>query len=523
MMVDLDDKIKNTKEKLSKFCLDVVAKLPRFQGSWIARLQDLRERQNKEAAEYLEKSKRPEGNDLALGSLYIYELYFLEDFPKLEKSLFNIYAKQKKKGYDAKENINRYKEFINRASGSFSFGSWQDLGWISSEDKKGKYLPSFIKAYFKDFPREFEHIKLELYHILPSVIIVSFNITFEKEVNKKIESMISSKWHSKITFSSVPWKYGYSMTSSEQEKEKAIYNYVKNLRAKAENFIGKYFKGYFLSNKKNFIASVCPSVEVFNMSELPQGEELDKKTAIDRGFWHSMGFEWYLKPNIFKTDNLLFFSATHGSYDLNYPPRLIILKKGLNTNMHSSIESAIYDEAFYFLQGYANSIVLFELCNKMMDRVGKLRVATGENIFLKRFSPGRFTRLLRLNESIDREIFVLDRLVSEYEHIRKNELEIWKHDQIDAVQLSKSQKKLSDCFLNSIDAYIGLIKKQYDTTQDTFKNYLSGLNLGISYRLQRRILFLTVILVIGLLAQIFLALPQEIRLKIWIKLINIFK
>lgn len=514
------------RERLSKLYLDIAARLPKFEDNWIAHLQDLKERQDKEADEYLASSRRPEGNDLALMSICVYDLYFLEDFAKLEHSVFNIFANQKKIIRQIREDdLGRCKEFINRASGYFSFGSWQDLGWITSEDKMGKYASNFMVAYLRNFPKEFEHIEIQLHHVLPSLIIVSFNITFEKGINEKIESIINTRWKGKVIIASpLPWKYGCSITSSKEEKATALYNYLKGLRGKAEDFLSKYFNGYFLSNKKSSSAPVCPSVDIFSISEISEKEnDLDGAIKSNREFWHSLRFNWNNKYSIFKTANLFFFSASYDSNNLSRPYRLVIVKKGLNTKMYSSIESAAYQEAFYFLIGYTNSIVFFELCNKMMSHVGELRFRVGANVMEKRFFPGRFTSLLRFNENIDKEMFVLNRVVSEYEDMRKNRMAIWKSNQVDTVQLAKSQQKLSDVFLDSIDRHLELIKKQYDTTGEAFKYYLSGLSSKVSYKLQRTVLWLTFILVVGVLVQIFLALPQEMQSKIWQKVVSILR
>ena len=514
---------KYMKERLSQLYLDIASRLPKASENWIANLQELKERQDIQAEEYLAKSRRPEGNDIALNSICIYELYLLEDFGNLERSLLNIYAQHNKRSFPIGNDVKWCRQFIKQASGSFSSGGWQNLGWISSKDKERKSLSSFMMAYLRGFPKEIERMEINLHHILPSVIIVSFNITFEKTVNEEIESMINTKWRGKVILASLlPGRYGYSVTSSKEAKERALYNYLKNLRVKAENFIRKYFSGHFLSDKKKSVRPVCPCIEIFSISEISYGEDdLDERIKSNREFWHSLGFEWHLKYNIFKSDGLFFFSASNDSDNSNHPYRLLIIKKGLNKEIYSSTQGGIYLLTLDFLRGYTNSIGLFELCNKTMRHVGELRLTIGKSLFLNRFFPGRFRTLLRLSESIDREIFVLNRLVSEYEDIRKNRIVLWKCNQLDAVQLSKLQKKLSECFLDSIDRQIDLIKKQYETTNETFKNYLSGLNSKVTYKLQRKVFLLTLILVAGVLVQIFLALPKEIQSKIWIKIVSI--
>lgn len=505
------------KEKISVFYLNVASKVPKFQGGWIARMQDIRQRQIEEAREYFDKSKRPEDNDLSLHSIYLFEIFFLENFAKLEEGLDKIYMKGKKR-YNSQRNIESYKEFMKRATEPFSSGAWINLFAIIPEEKKSKYLAAFARAYLPDFPEEIEYINIELFHILPSVICVGFDVKIVKDVNKDLDNMINRIHFSKLVFSSFfPWgrRFGWTSTSCSTEKRKAIYNYLLSVQIKAERFLSKYFEGYFLS-QSHFSTPCCPSTEVFSISELPEPKEIENKYRQTREFWYSLGFEWFYVSDIF-VDKILYFFNVIFSLGFKSPFRLLLIKKTLKTEMYGSIEGAISCESSYFIREFVNSILFIEICKRMLETLGKLRLAVGKNI-RSRLRMGRFGKLLLLEQEVSRNDYAFNRLLSEYS-LLKDEFKIWKRDQRDIVTLqsivkdshnSKTVVRLSDYFIEIIDRYVILLKKQYKIIGDSLRTYIEGRNIAVSYKLQKWIVILTIVLVLGLI-------PNEV----WIKIINL--
>jgi len=343
---------------------------------------------------------------------------------------------------------------------------------------------------------------------MPGIIMLSFDISFQEDVNNYLDFLINSKHYKKTIFHSFsPEHFGYSFTSSGQEKEKGIHDFFLNLRIKAESFISKYIRGYFLSNSGKE-GPLCPCVEIFSISEFPQTKEtLKEEQRQHRDFWQSLGFELLYDSKIYKSSNLFFLTPTKSSDELSYPYRLIFTKKGTDTRHFESLQTALRYEARDFLQGYIYGISLQELCERMMSNVAKYRITTGKGLFSNRFSFRRFTKLLKLDEGISREIFLINRLILEYEHVKNSKW--WDFSRSEAEQLANSKFKLSNYFLNSIDYHFNLIKNQYNTTSEDLKRYLSGINIKTSYKLQRNILWLTVILVIGLLLQIYISSPEK--------------
>jgi len=497
--------MKIIKENLSKFYLELAGKLPRFQGGWIARLQNTRDMQIKDAEECLKNTKKPDGNDLVFHGLSLYEVYFLEDFNRLRKEFDKIYTESSKRSFDTERYISQYNDFIDRALKGFFCGGWSNLGVIISEENPSRYYGG---VRLEEFPEEIELVTIELFQILPSIIIVKFDIKFKNEVISKLDSLINNRCYGKITFSSFfPWRYGYRHNLADNEKREIIRNYFIDLQALAENFLKNHFRGYFLSKFRKNTKPVCPAIGTFSIADLPIAQdELDAKMQKEHWFWNTIGFTWYDKFNIFQSGEIFFFACSYSLDRSSYPFQILIKKKNLKINGFGDIENAIDYEVSDFLRGYTHPIVLLELFKRILNQVNTFRINIGKGIFYKFIFKSRLSKLLQLDQIVTQERFVFNRLLSDYNYVKS--LGHLGYDIVTATSLKDSKlpnftpKKLFESLLKEIDIYISLTKDQYDTLNTGFKDYLAVKNLQASYKLQRIILWLTFLLLfIGILPE----------------------
>jgi hypothetical protein len=516
--------MKAIKEKLSKLYLESAGKLPRFQGGLISNLQSMRDRQIEDANKCLENTKKPDGNDLVFHSLNLYEAYFLEDFNRLKKDFDGIYTKSSKRSFNTERYVNQYNDFIDKALKDFLSGGWSNLGIIISEENSHNYLGGIR---LQRFPEEIELIQIALFHALPSVIVVQFNIRFKEKIIRKLDALINSKCYGKIVFSTLfPFKWcGHKETFADNEKTKIICDYFTNLRKISEEFIKKYFKGHFLSDSQKIAGPICPAIEIFSISDFPNSEEeIDKKVKTERGFWNTLGFQWYYKFDIFNTEKLFFFNRAHSLSDLEYPFRVLIKKKNLRIDIYGDVENAINCETADFLHGYTHPIILSELFKKILNQVNIFRISIGKGIFSKSFFNPKLSKLLQLDQGVTQERFVFNRLSSEYRYMKS--LNYLARNAETAAGLKDSKlphfksQDLLEALFQEMERYLSLIKDQYETLNTGFKDYLDVKNLQVSYKLQRRIFWLTVFL---LLIAIIQMLPEKKKENMFLKISAIYK
>jgi hypothetical protein len=189
--------------------------------------------------------------------------------------------------------------------------------------------------------------------------------------------------------------------------------------------------------------------------------------------------------------------------------------------MYGDIKNAIDCEVADFLNGYVHPIVLFEVFRKVLNQVNMFRINIGKCISLKVIFKPHLSKLLNIDQGMTQERFVFNRLVSDYQYIKS--LNYFKHNISKALSLKDDkfpkfpQEELLKALLKGIDRNVALVKDQYNTLDKGFKDYVATKNLQANYKLQKRIFWLTIILLFLSLIQ---ALPDDAKKSIFSKLFN---
>jgi hypothetical protein len=187
--------------------------------------------------------------------------------------------------------------------------------------------------------------------------------------------------------------------------------------------------------------------------------------------------------------------------------------------MYGDIENAIDCEVAEFLRGYTHPIVLFELFKNILGQVNTFRINVGKGIFSKSFFNPRLSKLLQLDQGVTQERFIFNRLSSEYKYAKS--LNYLAYDVETAAGLKDSKlphfkpQNLLEVVFQETERYVSLIKDQYETLNVGFKDYLDVKNLQVSYKLQRRIFWLTVFLLLIAMIQM---LPEKKKVDVFSKI-----
>ena len=278
-------------EKLSQPILTFSERHPKIRLKTFSYLRDLREEQIKSANEFLEASKRPSDNDLALHSLFIYDIFFAESFCILEKGLDKIY--QSKSDFFLDREIASYKEFINTTAPSLTtIAAYINLPLLYDAAEHNLW-PNGIR--FGPMPGGIRYIQLRLSRTLPSFIILSAHIIFNNKISEKLDGFINGYFEKKISLRSFRAKrFGYSASLPEIEKAKTISEFISGYKTNVENLLKGYLGGLYLSSGQK-----CPSVEIYTISKLNISDDLIHRRSGDSDFWKTMRFEWSYQNLIF--------------------------------------------------------------------------------------------------------------------------------------------------------------------------------------------------------------------------------
>lgn len=240
---------KNFRCLLSKQYLDFAESLPSFNGGLIAKLQEIRKSQRENAQHYFNEINSSQNRGINLSRMHLIEVFNVEDFDELRIQIKNIFP-----------DLNNDTIADNSLFDNFSN---QDLS-VFWENKIGKIVPKYLSSeqiichenknirYLDDLPEEVKYIEVRASQILPSLIIILFNIEFDIAATSRFSLLKTKKPLSVVEFSNIfPWMLLKSprCENSDLDPFIEIYNkYFEDLQSKVENCLYPYFRGHFYKN-----------------------------------------------------------------------------------------------------------------------------------------------------------------------------------------------------------------------------------------------------------------------------------
>jgi len=172
--------------------LDIVEALPRFNSGFIKYLQQMRGLERKRAEEDRSAVQLPEGAKLTLAALTLYQVYPIEEFETITKSILSTFGREV---YDSSSGT--LKEL--RGEEAMLWGSSQRVVGHLSHNKSGFYFP-VAHRYVKGLPRRTKHIAVEILRVVPSTFIVSFEVQLEASVSEQLNAIHSARYLGETQF-----------------------------------------------------------------------------------------------------------------------------------------------------------------------------------------------------------------------------------------------------------------------------------------------------------------------------------
>jgi hypothetical protein len=478
---------KSIKEKLSQVYLNFSEKKPFQKITFFRELKEFRDRQKKDAFEYYEKSKRPNGNDLRLHSFYLFENFFLEDLSELGKILDNLFAKSL--FGSTHESYQSFLEQVanrpGRATLSLPLIINKKTGFIPSDRICLDHMPDFIK-----------YIEPKLIKIMPSLVIMTIRVMLDEElVNAKINQVLDHVYQHRITFHTyLPWKTsksGWTMYPPHHEKSEACRNVMKELKFETERFLAKYFQGFYLSKKGD--SNRCPSLDVYTISQLPEDANIISWARSAQEFWRLLGFEYIFEKIWFKNDNSIFCIGSISGFP--YVNKLIINKSSINGSASHGLSQSVPRISSNICEEYLAPITLISLFGELNENIIKLKTVFFSHM-KKRRRP-RFKKLVRIQNQVSINNIKIDNVILEYKKTPADDL---RNGNIKLKDMS-SEKTLSEVFSENVDYVIEAIKRILDPVKSYVIEYFSNENIRVNFLLQKSIVILTVAILLLTLLQ----------------------
>jgi hypothetical protein len=403
---------KHIRLKVGKKYLELAAMLPQFGGGFIRTLQDMRVH-HKELAEDAYKRSRPPAN-VELDFLYfqLIEMFHLEDFDKLRDGLYRLLPTLKD------DSLYKFStDAFSKQAESIQGGGSGFLGYILREKGK-RWLGMDPYVVMPELPEHVAFIKVEYIKVLPSVFLVTLDVNVTEAATRHLGPLQERRYEPSALFRSVlPWRAarsGWSERPSESEMRGAIINWLQELRAGVEESVRPYLSGYFTRQFPK-TATRLPVVEVYALKGGP--ENLDKFhewTNKERSWFDSLGFRFIF--DAYGDDTVIFTVPERDDSELHIAYRLIALwetyVKSINTLGFGNDEKrAISHNTTYVLRALSALIVLHEFLNIVQANIARLRKVT-----FGAMKRGKLlSRYMKLNNTIQRESVLLDRISMEFE------------------------------------------------------------------------------------------------------------
>ncbi len=456
-------------------------------------IEDIRDKQFDEerAQKDYEFSRPPKGVELHLRSIRLIELFQIEELERLQRGILDLFPRIE---YDlnVKPTI---QSLLKDASDIFMTAAHWRIGFVARSKL-------FIGMPFREMatlPEEVSHINVEVIKFTASSFALCLDVHMTDKATQRVVELQSQQYLPKIHFiTRLKWillRKGFEKHSSVVMRRQATLKQLMLWQSELERLFAKYFKGYFYSQPRLHGESILPAIEVFIFNGAPaKEEELSKWIEDSRGWWDSLGFDFFFAA--FKSRTMIFVWATINSWFRSVPHRLVFFPEAYKYSRHESLHDEIHIN-FQFEEDLNNLtplIIIWHYIHVVRKRVSNLKRATLKEMQFRWWSwfwP-HMRPLIRLNSQIQQESMFMDRLSFEWGE-RVKEITESKGRQSNMMSLlayrsvlgteEDERENLRDAPLKLIGGLIESLNKQLSHLRTWYAEYLVSRNAWVTYGL----------------------------------------
>lgn len=491
------------RSKITSIILDWVETWPKFHGGYIRSLQHRRERQREESDKTFEGTRPPENTELDFLALRMIDIFQYEEFQLLSEYINKIFP-------DLEIGIgNTFNSYFEEFSDSLTSGWWVNIGWIYRSNK-----PIGIKnsLHLPSLPPEVDTIEIALHKILPSIIVVTFDVYLNQTASTRLKKLQASKYLGDVKIESFFFKsrfIGMSWGRAEQRMKRTIIEWLSNIRVGIERSIQPYLTGGFMKDSK--LSPGMPAIEVYGLKA-----QFKKRNGFViwanscRAWWESLGFRLY--SSTYHNSHFAYIWSREGKDNkLSIPHRILVFEeeylKALNLKMYGDDKRvAIVYSVRDFLDSIVAPFAAVEFLSWEVERVKEFR----SNIFLgminNKFWNLNFRKQLNLYGYLQQEIRRVERFLVEFDAAKNFIERDFKEADPNSLLYTDlfSRHKKEDNFEQGVFNEINFLRKTFDIHMSflnkTFSSYVELLNVDAIYGLQ---IISVTLSVIALVAAIF--------------------
>lgn len=493
---------------LSSKLLDWAEALPRFRGGTIARLQNLREHQREASLQTYEGSRPPKGCSLDYLYFRLFEVFNVEDVDRLVGNLVRLFPEMKEK--------RQWETFpadvIQRQAERIRGGAWWHLGVITRERKDRIFAGPVHEL--PSLPPEVDCCRVSLYHVLPSVFVIAFDVVLSEVATKRLAGLQDRKYLPELVLTDLrPWKLyrsGFSQMPEEAVAQRAARQWREQLHRDVEDCLRPFADGYFMRGAGNSRHRL-PAIDVYALKGAPVEAEAREE-------WHKASRHWRYSLGL---DRLQYRSYSDGTLvialgegeDTFSPGRndpshqLIILwepylaTRGKDVPPDDVRNAVTYYTAEAPLKDLLPILAVLEFLAIAEREVERMRQVVFGSVKPRRLPAIGLGSRIRVNDTILQTSMVIDRLATEFGQadglFRRNAREVAEFKCVSP--LGADEPEDIGTVLSSAAKYrIELLRTHVTFLREWFEQYISLRNVAATYSLALVVVIITILQLVGL-------------------------
>jgi hypothetical protein len=470
------------KKALTRRALDIAEVLPKFQGGFLQRLQSMRQRQRKAAADLHTATRASSGIDVTYVGFRLFELFPAEEHDKLSTGLRRLFP-TRQYGFDE---IDRF----TSTAGEMFNGGWSNIG-VLVRDRS--LIWSLQNRLLPELPEEIQSVEVSVHKILPSAIVAVFDVTLTQTATKTLKTLHEQHYLPEVWFHKwFPWrKHSWARSESRAERamKDAILEWESSLHFAVEQIVTSYLSGFF----RRAVNRRLPLIDIFAVSGVVATE--DTETALPKSVasWMEslvlLPRAWSLETCV--GDNLIFAWKEDADERPCVPYRLV--------ETYAQLPQEKGDQ-YFTRRGRLDALLPYlcfiEAISSVQVQLEALRILVYRTLTRTGFFRRRLRREIRLNDRIQKEAMFIGRLTLELEDAKpwiKHETRILQNVFRQYVEPGQAKFSLPDMLEGMLNFRFDRVKKHLAFVAKMFTEYVSRRNLAVMYRLQRQVLFLAII------------------------------
>jgi hypothetical protein len=411
------------------------------------------------------------------------ELFHVSELDKLQAGLERLFP-------DLRD-VHYYQDFIREYAGDILGGGSVNIGTVVRKRQGPSNSGMFSDPAVPGLPKEVERVDFWLHKILPSAIVVSMDVHLNEAATQQLIRVHSKRYPTKVRFkNSLPFTVlgsNYTQEPASNLMRQEVLGWHDELRSRVEFEFRPFLNGYFTREVAGKKASL-PVIEVYALKGAPQE---DFATWIEKKYnwWRSLGFEAI--RNAYMDEKLLFIPPRSGVNAGQSPYRLIALWEPYINSLgsermqiyHGDEGTAITMTLEDILSSLFRSVTILQFLNKSKRKTERLR----QIVFGSLKHGFRLGKYFKLNNAIQREVMLLDRISMEYEQvtdeIRHDLKGVANLKELFTYSRGREADSLADVLPNQITFIIGAVGKQLKHINESFSTHLVTRNMYATYLL----------------------------------------